>query len=337
MIPYVRGVLHPELYHGRGKEAPYFEGWYFKLVDRPETRRYAFIPGIFKHQDPGKSHCFVQVLDGNAGRSWYHRYPASEFWAAEDALDVRIGDNRFTRDRIWLDIHRPEQQVSGELAFGQVTHWQGSPLSPGAMGWFGWLPIMECYHGVVSLDHAIEGQLTVDGHAIDLTGGRGYMEKDWGRSFPAGWVWLQTNHLDAPGASLLATVAVVPWRRHYFPGAIAALWYGGKLHRLATYTGARVRELVISTREVQLVIEGRRDRLEIVATRSQGGILHGPSLTEMSPRVAESLTGEIKLRYLAGRGQRKALVFEGAGRNAGVEVNGDLRKLLRPLHGVLKD
>ena len=57
----------------------------------------------------------------------------------------------------------------------------------------------------------------------------------------------------------------------------------------------------------------------------------------MSPRVAESLTGEIKLRYLAGRGPRKALVFDGAGRNAGVEVNGDLRKLLRPLHGVLKD
>ena len=52
------------------------------------------------------------------------------------------------------------------------------------MGWFGWLPIMECYHGVVSLDHAIEGQITMDGNAINLTGGRGYMEKTGGAPFP---------------------------------------------------------------------------------------------------------------------------------------------------------
>ena len=52
---------------------------------------------------------------------------------------------------------------------------------------------------------------------------------------------------------------------------------------------------------------------------------------------SESLTGQVKLRYLAGRGPRKDLVYEGAGRNAGIEINGDLPKLLGPLHGVLTD
>ncbi|MCW5857485.1 MAG: hypothetical protein KIS63_04285 [Caldilineales bacterium] len=27
------------------------------------------------------------------------------------------------------------------------------------------------------------------------------MEKDWGQSFPAAWVWMQTNHFGAAGTS----------------------------------------------------------------------------------------------------------------------------------------
>lgn len=30
---------------------------------------------------------------------------------------------------------------------------------------------------------------------MDFSGGRGYIEKDWGQSFPAAWVWLQINYL----------------------------------------------------------------------------------------------------------------------------------------------
>lgn len=56
--------------------------------------------------------------------------------------------------------------------------------SPGIMGWYAWVPTMECYHGVVSLDHAISGKLMIEDQAHDFNGGRGYIEKDWGKSFP---------------------------------------------------------------------------------------------------------------------------------------------------------
>ena len=51
------------------------------------------------------------------------------------------------------------------------------------MGWYAWMPFMECYHGLVSLDHGIEGVLSAESDTVDMTGGRGYTEKDWGAAF----------------------------------------------------------------------------------------------------------------------------------------------------------
>ena len=90
MMDMLRGSLHPELYHGVNKRPPYFEGWYFKLVDADQSRRYAFIPGVFLHQDASLSHSFVQVLDGNTGEATYHPYPL-EALQADAGLVVWVG------------------------------------------------------------------------------------------------------------------------------------------------------------------------------------------------------------------------------------------------------
>jgi hypothetical protein len=95
---------------------------------------------------------------------------------------------------------------------------------------------------VVSLDHVIEGALDIDGRTIDFTGGRGYTEKDWGRSFPSSWIWLQSNHFSTPGSSFTASVAIIPWIGRSFPGFIIGLWHQNKLYRFATYTGAKIRK-----------------------------------------------------------------------------------------------
>ena len=84
----LRSIWTPAVYHGHGKSAPYFEGWYYKLVDASTQHRYAVIPGIFKHADPAESHAFVQVLDGVSGESYYVRYPTEDFTALTTADDA---------------------------------------------------------------------------------------------------------------------------------------------------------------------------------------------------------------------------------------------------------
>jgi hypothetical protein len=319
-------MYHPAWYHGHGVSPPFFEGWYYKLVDASEAHRFAIIPGIFKSRDPAEHHAFVQVLDGGANHATYHRYPAADFHAAQDALDVRVGPNAFTYDGIQLEIETDERSVRGQLRFEGLTPWPVTFLLPGVMGPFAWLPFLETYHGILSFDHGIQGTLQVDGREIDFSGGRGYMEKDWGRSFPAAWVWFQSNHFDAPETCVTASVALIPLLGTVFRGFIIGLWHGGQLHRFATYSGARVEALSIQESEVTWVVRNRAERLEMRARRTEVGLLRGPSLTDMGVRVPETLQAEVTVRLSSLKSGET--IFEGTGRNGGLEVAGEWKKLL---------
>lgn len=327
MIRSVRSTLQPAAYHGHRKKPPFFEGWYYKLVDTTGGHRYAIIPGVFLSDDPGQHHAFVQVLDGATGRSTYHRYPPDAFWAAEDELNLRIGPNRFTAEYLTLQIASPALEIEGELRFRGLHPWPVTLSSPGIMGWYAWVPFMECYHGVVSLDHRIDGTLRVNDHPVDLTEGRGYIEKDWGRSFPAAWIWFQTNHFEGPGTSLTASVAIIPWLRGSFPGFIVGLWHEGILYRFATYTGARIEELDIADDAVTWVIRDRRYRLEMCAIRVEGGLLRAPTTADMGRRIAETLSARVEVALYSLDGGRPRRIFEGTGRHAGLEAAGDLARL----------
>lgn len=325
----LRRTLHPAWYQGHRTSPPYFEGWYFKLIDADKRNRYAVIPGIYRSSDGEDSHCFVQILDGAARRAIYRRYPVGEFWAAEDAFEVHVGPSRFTAERVDLDVDSPELALSGELTFHHLTPWPVTWLSPGVMGWYAWVPFMETYHGVVSLDHTIEGALTIDGMRVDFSGGRGYIEKDWGRAFPSAWVWMQSNHFDHEGTSLTGSVATIPWLFASFRGFIFGLWHDGMLHRFTTYTGARIEKLQIEEERVLLDLRDGRRRLHIVARRAETGMLRGPiQRGGMRGRVPETLQATLEVRLSELDGDREAVIFEGSGRNAGLEVGGEWEKLL---------
>ena len=146
-----RRIMNPDMYPGHGKACPFFEGWYFKLVSEDESQRYAIIPGVFLGED---AHAFVQVLDGNTAQcttapSSYHRFYLSDFWASEEKFEVRIGENIFSQNSIELKIDDKLGKIYGKLAFEGITPWPVSILSPGIMGWYAWVPKMECYHGVL--------------------------------------------------------------------------------------------------------------------------------------------------------------------------------------------
>ncbi len=314
--------MNPEWYHGRDKQPPFFEGWYFKLIDASEQHRYAIIPGIFLSHDPAKHHAFVQVLDGLTGASAYFTYPPEQFHAAENDFDVKIGPNRFRRDGVHLALESESLALKGDLSFENTVPYPKSVYAPGIMGPFGWLTFMECYHGVVSLDHRIEGTLTLNDQPVDFGGGRGYIEKDWGESFPSAWIWSQSNHFEQPGTCLTASIATIPFKVLKFTGTIVSLWHEQHLYCFATYTGAKIEKLTVSDTHVDWVMSTRQHRLEMVATRAQGGLLHEPNRQEMHRRVEETLRATIAVRLSEVTSGRE--LFSGTGRNAGLEVQGDL-------------
>lgn len=329
MFTFLRTIFHPAGYHGRGKKPPFFEGWYFKIVDNTEEHIYAVIPGVFFGADPSHTHAFVQVLDARRGNTTYHPYPASDFHARTDGVfDIRIGANRFTSEGFTLSIDGPERRVRGELSFPALKPWPVTLRSPGIMGWYAWTPFMQCYHGVISMDHPIVGGLTINNRKIDFSGGRGYLEKDWGRSFPSSWIWLQSNHFREPDTSLTASVAIIPWIRGAFPGFIIGFWHQEKLYRFATYTRAWIEELAVDKERVTWVVRDKQYRLEMSVTHAPGGMLYAPTATGMKRRIPETLNATAEMRLSALDNPHPRTLFEGSGRHTGMEMVGDLHRLV---------
>lgn len=320
---FIRGVAHPEAFHGTGKTGGFFEGWYIKLVSADLTQRWAVIPGIFRGLESTEDTAFVQVLDGLTGRSWFHRFGMDEFEAATGRFEVRVGGNHFDSQGVTLDL----PQLMGRIDYTTaLAPWPVTVLEPGIMGWYGMVPAMECFHAVVSFGHGLAGSLEVEGKPVSFDSGRGYIEKDWGKGFPAGYVWMASNHIEnAPEASLVASVAIIPWLRSSFRGFIIGFNHSGKLHKWSTYNRSKEVNLAIDDSHVHWSIDGPDGRLELKAERVRGGLLHAPLRTAMYQRVEETLDSTVEIKHLDKRGN---LLYEGKGICAGLEVFGDIERLL---------
>lgn len=329
MIYPLRRVWDPALYQGGGRHRGYFEGWYFKAVDADGLRPVAIIPGVSYSSDGRTAQAFVQLVRPG-GASRFFAVSASEFTFDRRRFLIRVGPNEFSAGGVRLDLQDEIGYVRGELSFGPWRPWPVTAFSPGIMGWYRFVPRMECYHGVLSMDHAVDGSLEIGPERLVLDGGRGYTEKDWGSSFPSSWVWAQSNTFEVPGVSVTLSVARVPWLTGAFTGHIAGLLHDGELHRFATYTGARPVCLTTGPGSADVVLRDTRKELEVHVEGASPSALKAPTLGAMVGRADEALGATVTVALRALRGGRATRIFEGTGRAAGVEVMNDRGELAGP-------
>jgi hypothetical protein len=319
----------PAAFQGFGKTKDYFEGWYFKAVDKDEKNAFAIIAGVSICKDLSKCHSFVMFFDARNHKMTYFKYPVNDFWADKYKFEIKIGKNFFSSARVQLDMDDGTNKVTADLKFKNIIPWPVSMFSPGVMGWYRFVPFMECYHANISFDHAIEGNITQNGQFVDMTGGKGYIEKDWGTSMPQSWIWMQTNHFELDGVSLFCSIAKIPWLGSYFTGYIFGFLYNKQLYKFTTYNGARVDKLSVTDSHIEILAENKGYYLEIKSDRTAGVDLPAPKLGEMTARVNESLMSNIEVKFSGKTPSGRAIIFTGTGRNSGLEFVGDIKELLR--------
>lgn len=324
---FLQNIWNPARYQGGSTSRRYFEGWYFKQVDAAGHRAVAVIPGVSFSADGSSKHAFVQIIS-NGGTAHYFTYPIEAFsFDRGKAFGIRIGDNAFSKTGMSLRLRDDEIEIHGNVSFGAWAPWPVKALSPGIMGWYRFVPRMETYHGVLSMDHAISGSIAVNGEPIDFEGGRGYAEKDWGRSFPSSWVWAQSNHFEREGVSFVVSVAKIPWMGKSFVGSIAGLRLGGELYRFTTYTGARLEFISTKANEARLILRDSEKELEVRIQSGEAATLKAPTLGAMEGRDSESLGGMIDVTMHALNQGHPNLLFQGTGNLAGVEIMNEHHEL----------
>ena len=215
-------------YHGDKRIKSYFEGWYLKCQTK-DGQCLALIPAIHIDGDGCKT-ASIQVITEN--QSWWLHFPGDLFHAEREHFLVQIDGNVFSKHGVELAIHEDGIDLVGKIRFGPFQ-----PLRYSIMGPFEFLPKMECAHGVISMKHRLEGELLINDERIDFHGGIGYIESDWGSSFPSSYLWAQDTWAEG---SFMLSIAEIPFGRLSFTGCICAINLDGKEYRIATYLGARV-------------------------------------------------------------------------------------------------
>jgi tocopherol cyclase len=312
------------MYQGMDRMKGYFEGWYYKFSDKREQNIWAFIPGVSFDRDGSNSHAFIQFLSNSGDLSDYFCYGIDQFSYSSDKPEIKIGQSIFSPKGINVDIRNQSRSITGTLRFRGIKPWPVTIISPGAMGWYAFVPFMECYHGVLSFDHIVDGELKLNGTTVDFNGGRGYIEKDWGRSFPRYHVWIQSNHFKKAGTSLVASVANIPWLGKSFDGFLIGLLDGDHLYKFTTYTGARISNFQYINKRLNLHVQSRHHRLEIEVVYEKGAELMTPVLGDMRGRLSESLGAETKVKLYRKSKSADTLIFDDTGRHTGLEIEGQL-------------
>ncbi len=306
---------YPERYHGRAKTRSFFEGWYYKIESADGSEQICLIAGISKDQS-GIPSPFIQYMIAGEKEAHFESFAASDFKAATDRFYLEIGSNRFSREG--LEINLPG--LSGKLEFKDHRVWPKSLAKPNIMGPAYYWQGLQCYHSLVSFRNEIKGKLKTPGHEINLNHGCGYIEKDWGNSFPTEHIWLQSNRFEKQKASLSLAAAPLVFAGWQYLGFAALLVLADKHYLFANYNGAAL-EHSFKAPYLSLQFSGFKYQLHIKAKMGESVPLWAPSAAGMDKRVRESLQAELFFELKAKRSGR--LISEGKAKNVGMEVSGN--------------
>jgi tocopherol cyclase len=326
----LKRLKDPTIFQGDLKKRHYFEGWYFKQSNLDGDVVLSIIPGISLAEED--RHAFIQLLDGTSGVAYYERFGVEEFKPGLEPFSVRIRDNFFSLSGVELDI-RGEVSVKGSLRYSDLSLFRGGVGMRGVMGWYGFVPFLETYHGLISMDHVVDGSIVINGDRRVFDAARGYIEKDWGCSFPSSWVWFQANSFKERGVSLMVSVAVIPWLHSSFVGHLAIFLHRGEVINLSTYCGGKVTRLEKMDTGLQMRVENKRYSLDIWADSGRFVDLRSPKMGIMKGRTAETLRGFVEVSVFDKK--EKSTLFSGASPGLGLEImddEGELKKGVESSH-----
>jgi tocopherol cyclase len=287
-------MKQPILFQGENRKDRYFEGWYFKQVCESNQQTISFIPGISLRK--GDEHAFIQVIIAPIIETHYFRFDIKEF-SSEVPFSIKIANNVFKESGISIDLHSEKISIHGRLFYGPFYDIESTVYSPTIMGPFTYIPNMECNHGVISMNHDVNGQLTVNETVWTFQDDRGYIEKDWGTSFPKRYLWVQANHFNDPTVSFMASVAKIPFLGFSFNGVIANLIINGKEHRFATYNGYKDQNIRKFEGGFSFELKRGRNLCEVIVHFDDAGELKAPQHGAMSGVIKEGLGAKITVKY----------------------------------------
>ena len=310
-------IRNSELFQGRKylnnkNRKNYFEGWYFK--NTCGDIGISFIPGISISKDENKA--FIQIITDDS--SYYIDYDIDDFEYSDSPFYIKIGNNYFSKDKIHIDINDINKDIviHVNVEYSNSVNIDTSLFSPSIMGPFLYMPFMECNHSVISMKCSVNGMICINDRKIIFNDGDGYIEKDYGCSFPKSYIWCQGNSFSKKDASFMMSIANIPFMFFNFRGLICSLIVDGCEYRFATYNNSKIVKYDVRDNYLNIVLKKGHYYLDINCAFGNGLKLVAPVKGEMNKDIIESITEVVSVCLK----MDDEIIFEDNSRNCGLEI-----------------
>ena len=308
-------IKNPDLFQGENylnKNGQYFEGWYFKNTNK--EKGISFIPGI-SVDDKGKK-AFIQVITND--ESYFVNYDIEDFEFAEDPFCIKIKNNTFSKDGIHIDIKEEKQNlnIDGDIKYTENQNIYTNMLNPNIMGPFSYIPFMECNHAILDMKNKASGVISVNNNKITFENDTGYIEKDWGTSFPKSYIWCQANNFQTSDASFMLSIADVPFKTFNFQGIICALIVEGEEYKFATYNNAKIIEYDVNDDWLNITLKKGSYTINVYSKYDVAQKLAAPVKGKMEKDIYESITATITVTLK----KDDYVIFSDTSTNCGLEI-----------------
>lgn len=308
-------INNPEIFQGEkylnsGKN--YFEGWYFKCNNSKEG--ISFIPGI--NIEGKNKNAFIQVITNK--ESYFVNYNINDFKFKATPFEIQIGKNIFSKSSMNINIEDASQEllIKGEVKFSNRRNIETNLISPNIMGPFSYVPFMECNHAILCMKNTTNGTININNKIINLNNGTGYIEKDWGCSFPKKYIWCQGNNFSKENISFMIAIADIPVGLFNFRGIICDLIIGEYEYRFATYNNTKILEYNIIDDYVIINLKKKNYYLNLKITYDKGKKLSAPVKGKMSKDILESISSTIQVTLI----RDNKIIFSDTSKNCGFEI-----------------
>lgn len=308
-------IKNPELFQGEkylNKSKEYFEGWYFKNINDKEG--ISFIPGISINDQEKKA--FIQVITNK--ESYFVKYNLDDFKFNHNPFLVQIGNNTFSKDGIHIDIKDDTQNLSvfGNVKYSNSININTSFISPNIMGPFSYIPFMECNHAILSMKNDISGLININNNEVKFSNNIGYIEKDWGCSFPKSYIWCQGNNFQKSKASFMLSIANIPFKFLEFRGIIGVLIMDNKEFKFTTYNNTKLMEYDVDNSSLNITLKKGPYFLNIKSEYNAGLKLSAPVKGRMEKDIFESISSSISVILK----KNNNIIFSDTSTNCGIEI-----------------
>ncbi|MFP4104398.1 tocopherol cyclase family protein [Coleofasciculus sp.] len=338
-------------YHWDRSSSRFFEGWYYRVTLPDWGQTFGFMYSI---EDPisGQPHSggSAQVLGPEDGYLCRTFPDVEQFWASPTSLalghwgktDLAIPAKYL--DPLTFDNHIQQgyqatatwnQGKISDPATGDYCNWryQIQPIygwasnnapQQSTAGWLSSFQIFEPGWQILMAHGWATGWIEWKGQRYEFTNAPAYGEKNWGRSFPQKWFWLNCNSFDnEPDLALTAgggRRGVLWWMES---AALIGIHYRGKFYEFVPWN-SEVRWQIQPWGCWQMQARNADYEVELTSTTNRPGTpLRAPTEQGLIFICRDTMHGQLTLELRDRRGGTTKTILNAHSSLCGLEVGGE--------------